>query len=62
MAVRVVDAHDALVSIDGREDFPILVGDAVEVRPREQAIRFIEPEGAIGFWDLVRHKAELLPS
>jgi hypothetical protein len=25
-------------------------------------IRFIEPRGAIPFWDLLRQKSELLPS
>ena len=62
VTVRIADAHDVLVSIDGREDYPLAVGDAVRVRPREQPIRFIEPEGAAGFWDLLRRKAELLPS
>jgi NAD+ kinase len=59
---RVVDAHEALVSIDGREDLPIAVGDLVEVQAREHPIRLIEPKGAQPFWDLLRHKVELLPS
>ncbi len=59
---RVVDAHQALVSIDGREDLPIAVGDVVEVRAADRPVRLIEPEGAQAFWDLVRHKVELLPS
>lgn len=59
---RVVDAHEALVSIDGREDIPIVVGDVVEVRALERPIRFVEPEGAVPFWDLFRTKVELLPS
>jgi NAD+ kinase len=59
---RVVDAHEALVSIDGREDFPLVVGDVVEVSARERPIRFVEPSGAVPFWDLLRHKVELLPS
>jgi NAD+ kinase len=59
---RVVDAHEALVSVDGREDLPIRVGDAVEVRAVERPIRLVEPEGSQPFWDLVRHKIELLPS
>jgi NAD+ kinase len=59
---RVVDAHEALVSIDGREDLPVAVGDVVEVRAADRSIRLIEPEGAQAFWDLVRHKVELLPS
>lgn len=62
VTARVIDAHDAMVSIDGREDYPILVGDAVHVRARERPIRFIEPRGAVAFWDLLRQKAELLPS
>jgi NAD+ kinase len=60
--VRVIDAHEALISIDGREDFPISVGDVVEVSAREHPIRFIEPAGAAPFWDLLRRKVELLPS
>jgi NAD+ kinase len=60
--VRVVEATDALVSIDGHEDIPLEVGDVVEVRAREAPIRFIQPRGAVPFWDLLRQKAELLPA
>ena len=59
---RVQDAYEALVSIDGREDIPIAVGDVVEVRAIDAPIRFVQPEGALPFWDLVRRKVELLPS
>jgi NAD+ kinase len=59
---RVVDAHEALVSVDGREDLPLAVGDLVEVRAVERPIRFVEPKGTIPFWDLLRRKVELLPS
>ena len=58
----VVDAHEALVSVDGREEVPVSVGDTVEVRAREHPIRLIEPAGAQPFWDLLRHKVALLPS
>jgi NAD+ kinase len=58
----VVDAYEALVSIDGREDLPIAVGDVVEVHAVERPIRLIEPRGAQPFWDLLRHKVALLPS
>ncbi len=58
----VVDAHEALVSVDGREDLPIAVGDVVEVRALERPIRLVEPHGAQPFWDLLRHKVALLPS
>lgn len=59
---RVLEALEALVSIDGREDRRIQVGDVVEVRALERPIRFVEPEGALPFWDLLRTKVELLPS
>jgi NAD+ kinase len=59
---RIVDAHEALVSIDGREDRRIEVGDVVEVRALERPMRFVEPAGALPFWDLLRTKVELLPS
>lgn len=59
---RVVDAYEALVSVDGREDLPISVGDTVEVHALDRPIRLIEPKGAQPFWDLLRHKVELLPS
>jgi NAD+ kinase len=59
---RVVDAHEALVSVDGREDLSIAVGDVVEVHAMERPIRLLEPHGAQPFWDLLRHKVELLPS
>ncbi len=58
---RVVEANEALVSIDGREDLPLQMGDVVEVRAADRPIRLIEPEGAQPFWDLVRQKVELLP-
>ena len=58
----VVDANEALVSIDGREDLPIAVGDVVEVRAVEKPIRLVEPRGAQPFWDLLRQKVALLPS
>lgn len=60
--VRVIEAYDSLVSIDGREDFPLKVGDAVEIQARERPIRFVQPRGASPFWELLRLKAELLPS
>jgi NAD+ kinase len=59
---RIVDAHEALVSVDGREDVPVVIGDVVEVRAVDRAIRLLEPRGAQPFWDLLRHKVELLPS
>jgi NAD+ kinase len=58
----VIDAHEALVSIDGREDIRVDVGDVIEVRAVERPIRLIEPRGARPFWDLLRHKVALLPS
>lgn len=58
---RVVQAHEALVSIDGREDVPVVVGDVIEVRALERPIRLIEPASSLPFWDLLRHKVELLP-
>ena len=59
---RVVDANEAIVSIDGREDLPLRVGDVVEVRALERPIRLVEPAGSQPFWDLFRRKVELLPS
>ena len=58
----VVDAHEALVSIDGHEDFEVSAGDVVEVRAFERPIRLVEPRGAQAFWDLLRQKVALLPS
>jgi NAD+ kinase len=60
--VEVEAAADALVSIDGRDDLPLEVGDRVEVRAREKPIDFIQPRGALPFWDLLRTKATLLPA
>jgi NAD+ kinase len=62
VSVRVEAAHDALVSIDGRDEIPLEVGDRVEVCAREQPIDFIQPRGALPFWDLLRKKASLLPA
>ena len=58
----VVDAVEALVSVDGREDLRLAVGDVVEVRAVARPIRLIEPSGAQPFWDLLRRKVALLPS
>jgi NAD+ kinase len=58
----VVDAFEALVSIDGREDLPLAVGDVVEVRALDRPIRLVVPRGAQPFWDLLREKVALLPS
>jgi NAD+ kinase len=58
----VVDAFEALVSVDGREDLPLMVGDVVEVRALERPIRLVVPRGAQPFWDLLRQKVALLPS
>jgi NAD+ kinase len=62
VSVRVEAAHDAQVSIDGREDIRLDIGDRVEVRAREKPIAFIQPRGALPFWDLLRQKASLLPA
>jgi NAD+ kinase len=60
--LRVEAAYDAVLSIDGREDIPLRVGDRVEVRARSRPIDFIQTRGALPFWDLLRQKAELLPA
>ena len=59
---RIVDATEAIVSIDGREDVPIAVGDVVEVRALARPIQLVEPAGSLPFWELFRQKVELLPS
>jgi NAD+ kinase len=60
--VQVLAAFDVLVSIDGHEDVLLNVGDVVEVRARQRSVRFVEPRGGPAFWDLLREKAQLLPS
>jgi NAD+ kinase len=62
VSCRVLDGHEALVSIDGREDLPVFVGDVVEVRAIGRPVRLVEPVGSMPFWDLVRQKVQLLPS
>ena len=62
VAIRVVDGGDVLLSIDGHIDVPLGVGDTIEVAARPRPIHFLVPDGALPFWDLLRHKAELLPS
>jgi len=59
---RIVDATEAIVSIDGREDLPAAVGDVVEVRALARPVRLVAPSGSQPFWDLFRRKVELLPS
>ncbi len=58
---RILDAHEALISIDGREDLRIQVGDVIEVCGLERPVRFLVPSGSQPFWDLLRTKVELLP-
>ena len=62
VTVRVIDAFDCIVSIDGQEDVKLHIGDAVQVTARDEPIHVVQPEGAIPFWDLLRRKAQLLPS
>ena len=59
---RIVDAYDVLMSVDGREDRRLAIGDVVSVCEMCRPIRLIEPRGAVPFWDLLRQKSELLPS
>jgi NAD+ kinase len=59
---RVVMADEALVSVDGRQDEALSVGDQVEIRAIDRPVRFVEPAGSLPFWDLFRQKVELLPS
>ena len=61
VVVRVIDGGDCLLSVDGREDYPLAVGDAVELREVARPLRLVEPADALPFWDLLRHKAALLP-
>lgn len=61
VSISVEAAYDGQVSIDGYRDLPLQVGDRVEVRARPKPISFIQPHGALRFWDLLRQKAELLP-
>jgi NAD+ kinase len=60
--IRVLDAYDVLMSVDGREDRRLAIGDVVSVCEMDRPIRLIEPLGAVPFWDLLRQKSELLPS
>lgn len=60
--VTILEAHEALVSVDGREDRSVVAGDVVTVAALERSIRFAVPDGAVPFWDLFRRKVELLPS
>ncbi|HEY7024480.1 MAG TPA: NAD(+)/NADH kinase [Candidatus Limnocylindrales bacterium] len=60
--VRIIDGPTGLVSIDGREDYPVEPGDEVEARALQRPMRFIEPSHAVPFWELLRQKAELLPA
>jgi NAD+ kinase len=60
--VTVIEGPPGIVSIDGRDDYPIETGDAVEIRALERPLRFVEPVGALPFWELLRQKAELLPA
>ncbi len=61
VTVTVDAAYDCLLSIDGRIDLPLEVGSQVEVAAAERSITFLQPRGALPFWDLLRQKATLLP-
>jgi NAD+ kinase len=60
--IRMVDGPPGIISFDGRDDYPIEVGDSVEIRAMDRPMRFIQPPGALRFWDLLRQKAALLPA
>lgn len=60
--IRVLEGRDVLLSIDGHVDVPLAIGDVVEVAARDRPVGFVVPAGALPFWDLLRHKAELLPT
>jgi NAD+ kinase len=62
VTIRVLEGRDVLLSIDGHVDVPLALGDVVEVAARDRPVGFVVPDGALPFWDLLRHKAELLPS
>jgi NAD kinase len=57
----VVQGEEAVISIDGWIDQPLAVGDRVTVTEAAQPIIFVELDGAVPFWDLVRQKVDLLP-
>jgi NAD+ kinase len=61
VSLRVTGGGDCLVSIDGREDHPLAMGDSVAVRALERPLRLVEPRAALDFWELLRRKAALLP-
>ena len=60
--VRLIDGPPGMASIDGRDDYPLEVGDSVSIRALDRPLRFIEPRDALPFWDLLRQKAALLPA
>lgn len=62
VGIRVLDEREVLLSIDGHIDVPLARGDTIEVAARSRPIHFLVPDGAVPFWDLLRQKAELLPS
>jgi NAD+ kinase len=62
VSCRVLDAYDVLMSVDGREDRKLAIGDMVSVCEFRRPIRLIAPAGSVPFWDLLRQKSELLPS
>ena len=51
----------APVPLDRRLDVALEVGSQVEVAARKKPITFLQPRGALPFWDLLRQKATLLP-
>lgn len=62
VCVRVVGGPPAIVSIDGRDNYPIEPGDSVEIRTLERPLRLVEPRNALPFWELLRQKAAILPA
>lgn len=62
VCVQLADGPPAIVSIDGRDDYPIEPGDSVEIRTLERPLRLVEPRNALPFWELLRQKAAILPA
>jgi NAD+ kinase len=62
VCVQLVDGPPAILSIDGRDNYPIEPGDSVEIRTLQRPLRLVEPRNALPFWELLRQKAAILPA
>ena len=61
VTVRVLEAPTAWSASTAARTCRCTLGDEVHVTAREQPIRFVEPRGALPFWELLAQEGHAPP-